>query len=174
MMILVIDFVIRFRLYILMFLIWKRQENLYFLRLETVDYRNKWRNMPSNTRFTTAKRIYNTYLSVSRSTLPPQWPNNIHDPSIGEIVDLITLNIDTAPDVTLFDDIAFVALKTIETIYHGTYVPDEKKKSDLSQLSEELQEVKTFRESSFYQAMRNDLRKILIAVQQTLYIYILK
>ncbi|KAI8917968.1 hypothetical protein BC831DRAFT_406839 [Entophlyctis helioformis] len=102
-----------------------------------------------------AKAMYREYLSATRASFPLRWPTDINDPTIEEIIDAITSCLES-PDPTILDDISFVAMQTLESIYAGTYMPSDGEND--FHMSAEAYEIKRFRKSAFYQAMRNDLR----------------
>nr|KAJ3422981.1 Rho guanine nucleotide exchange factor 3 [Polyrhizophydium stewartii] len=143
------------RIYFLMYLLWKRQENFYFLRIDTTDFRNHWFHMTASQRVNNAKRIYSTYLSSSRATMPLRWPSGITDPTIDEVIQLLIGTLET-PEPSMYDDISYITMQTLESIYAGTYVAHDGDPEPMQ--TQEGGEMKKFRRSSFYQAMRNDLR----------------
>lgn len=132
-----------------MYLIWKGYENLFILRTEIVDYRNNFSKLSSSYRSTTAKRIKKLYLSPN-SAYPVQWPTDIVNPTVEDVLDKLSASMDS-PDLTTYDDIGYLALVSLERAYLGTFV-----NSNATEQSESLQ-FHNFRTSPFAQAMINDL-----------------
>jgi hypothetical protein len=132
-----------------MYLIWKGYENLYILRMEIVDYRNNFGKLSSSYRSTAAKRIKKLYLSPN-SAYPVQWPMDISNPTVEEVLDKLSIAMDS-PDVTTYDDIGSLALNSLEKAYLGTFLG-----STSAEQNESLQ-FYNFRTSPFAQEMINDL-----------------
>ncbi|KAJ1345087.1 hypothetical protein BSLG_000602 [Batrachochytrium salamandrivorans] len=131
-----------------------RQENYYFLRMDTIEYRNHWFSMTAATRVSAAKRIYAAYLSPTHTVFSVRWQNTMTDPSVEDVIQVITASLES-PSATTFDDISYVAMQALENIYSDSYVPLDYD-LDLLASSHSSRAVK-FKKSAFYQAMRNDL-----------------
>ncbi|EGF78547.1 hypothetical protein BATDEDRAFT_90488 [Batrachochytrium dendrobatidis JAM81] len=111
--------------------------------------------MNAAARVTAAKRIYSTYLSTNRATFPLRWTHFISGPPVEDVIQVITLALDS-PSAAIFDDISYIAMQTLESIYSGTYTPVDYDMEPMS--SQDSNHCMKFRKSAFYQAMRNDLR----------------
>jgi hypothetical protein len=136
------------RLYFLMYLIWRGQENLFLLRMEILDYRNGFYKLPSQAaRISSAKRIRKMFLTQG-SPLFVDFPEYLSDPSVHDVLERVAYLIDTA-DISIFDDLAFVALLSMEHAFSGQFTPSGIE-TDRPFLS--------FKQSGFIQIMRNDLR----------------
>lgn len=133
-------------------MIWRGQENLYIFRLEILDFRNNYGKLNSSARVVSARRIRKLYL-LPNSSYPFEWPVDMTDPKISQVLNKITCDLDTA-EITIFDDIGFLALQTLEKSYNGTFTPTTAIDHGEGHATTYL----NFKSSPFYQAMRNDLR----------------
>ncbi|KAJ3305041.1 Intersectin-2 [Kappamyces sp. JEL0829] len=138
------------RLYILMYLIWRKQENLYILRMEILEYRSTYLRLTPSQRNTLARRIFKSYLSPN-ALFEVHWPSDTHDPSIDEVTDKLMSLLET-PDIAIFDDFGYLSLQAIEKAYNGQFQP-----SAAADESPKEPKDSGFRHGPFYQAMKNDL-----------------
>jgi hypothetical protein len=135
------------RLYLLMYLLWRGQENLFLLRMEIVEFRSNFLKLPSTSaKISSAKRIKKLYLTLG-SPLYVEFPEYLADPSANDLLDRVNYMIDS-PDITIFDDLAFLALLSMEHAYSGQFSP---------QVNEMDRPFVNFRQSGFYQALHSDL-----------------
>jgi hypothetical protein len=138
------------RLYLLMYLLWRGQENLFLLRIEIVKFRSNFSKLPSNSaKITAIKRIKKLYLTQG-SPLFVDFPEYLVDPSASDLLERVNYMMDT-PDITIFDDLAFLALLSMEHAYSGQFSP---------QMNEMERPFVSFKQSGFYQALHSDLSKL--------------
>jgi hypothetical protein len=133
-----------------MYLIWRKQENLYLMRMDIIEFRTNYYKMTVNNRVIAAKRFKKLYLTKT-ALFPIEWPDEISDPSIEEVLEKTWLSIE-APEIHVFDDIGFLALQALEKAFLGQFKPT----PNLGEGYEDRFEI-DFASGPFYQAMRNDL-----------------
>ncbi|KAJ3124415.1 prolactin receptor [Nowakowskiella sp. JEL0407] len=143
------------RCYFLMYLLWRGYETFYFLRMEVHQYRVDFFNLHLSARKTQALRIFNTYLSRN-AVNPVPFPANAEGKNARRIISDIKFGLEN-PDQTLFDDLAYLVINIMESIYHGTFIERSGGTSG-SNGSLEQPPKRSFVKSAFYQAMYNDLR----------------
>lgn len=119
--------------------------------------------MPPNQRKVASVRIYNTYLSTKHATLPIKLGKRLETDGGVFAINAVRIGMDN-PDAHLFDDVAYISLRTLQDIYDGVFSdPQEPRGSNVKdddEISIETHESHLlFEESAFYQAMMNDLRK---------------
>jgi hypothetical protein len=125
-----------------------------FLRMEAADYRTRYQSMTPQAKMSSAKKIYLTFLS-SRATLPVDWNAVSYEATVEDVLDNIKSQLES-PEQHIFDDIAFLAMQTMESLYKGTFVPDSGAQDRLRMA--DMENIRRFKSSVFHQAMRNDLR----------------
>jgi hypothetical protein len=125
--------------------------------------------MPPNQRKLASVRIYNTYLSTKHATLPVKLGKRLDTDGGVFAINAVRIGMDN-PDAHLFDDVAYISLRTLQDIYDGVFSDSRDNRGssfkDDDAMSIETQEHHLlFEESAFYQAMLNDLRKTKILDQ---------
>ncbi|KAJ3310864.1 Rho guanine nucleotide exchange factor 26 [Boothiomyces sp. JEL0838] len=117
------------RLYFLMYLLWRGQENLYLLRLDVQEFRNGFHKFPNPaTRLNAFRRIRKQYFHPS-SPFFVIWPTDIVEPTINEVLDKMAAN-GEQPDITIFDDLGYLAMQSMERAYLGLFNPQTEKDDD--------------------------------------------
>ncbi|KAJ3273153.1 hypothetical protein HDV01_004793 [Terramyces sp. JEL0728] len=138
------------RLYFLMYLLWRGQENLYLLRLDVQEFRNGFHKFPNPaTRLNAFRKIRKQYFH-SASPFFAIWPTDIVEPTINEVLDKMAANAEQ-PDITIFDDVGYLAMQSMERAYLGMFNPQTEKDDD------KVYEYPKFKASAFHQILRNDL-----------------
>lgn len=114
--------------------------------MEVLDFRNNFSKLNAAARTLSARRIRKLYL-MSNSAYPFEWPADMTKPKISQVLEKIAANIEVA-EITIFDDIGYLALLTLEKAFNGSFSASINYKENFP----------NFRGSPFYQAMRNDFR----------------
>ncbi|KAI8905600.1 hypothetical protein EDD86DRAFT_249172 [Gorgonomyces haynaldii] len=107
------------RTYFFMYLMLNRYESLFLLRMDTILFRNNFESMSMQSRITNCKKIYNSYFKVG-AVLQIAWPEEMQSTLVLPAVDLIRELLET-PDITMFDEISFLALQAMQLLYAGAY-----------------------------------------------------
>ena len=106
------------RLYFLMYLIWNGYENIYILRSELLEYRNQFFSISnSNLRLNFYKKLRRGFFTDG-SLFNIDWPPNISDPSIQEVMDKIQMLADLSP-ANIYDDLAYICIRTLEMVFEN-------------------------------------------------------
>ncbi|TPX36236.1 hypothetical protein SmJEL517_g01581 [Synchytrium microbalum] len=149
------------RWYFLMFLFFTDHHHIYFFRMDAIQYRAEYHNLHASARRIHAQRIFNQYLGRTAALPVKLW--KVEKISVRKAIVACQTSLDH-PEAGLFDDLAYIALRNLENVHDG-YLGEESNgvsKTDascdsLKSLNDHA--LKSFRESAFYQAMQNDLRK---------------
>ncbi|KAJ3252436.1 Rho guanine nucleotide exchange factor 26 [Boothiomyces macroporosus] len=119
-------------------------------RLDVQEFRNGFHKFPNPaTRLNAFRRIRKQYFHPS-SPFFVIWPTDIVEPTINEVLDKLAAN-GEQPDITIFDDLGYLAMQSMERAYLGLFNPQTEKDDD------KVYEYPKFKASAFHQILRNDL-----------------
>ena len=153
-----------------MFLFFTDHHHIYFFRMDAIHYRSEYQSLHTSARKIHAQRIFNQYLSKTAALPVKLW--KVEKISVKKAIAACQVNMDH-PEAGLFDDLAYIALRNLENVHDGYFGEDsgcgengigngtlssDTSYGSLRSLNDHMS--KSFRESAFYQAMQNDLRKL--------------
>ena len=106
------------RLYFLMYLIWNGYESIYVLRSELLEFRDQYHSFSSSSlRFNFFKKLKRGFFTEG-SLFYIDWPPNISEPTVQEIMDRITTLADISP-ANIYDDLAFISIRTLQMVFEN-------------------------------------------------------
>lgn len=112
-----------------------------------MDYRNNFYKLGVSNRIFAAKRIKKLFLTPNSSTYIIEWPVGISKSQIDDAMDCVNQYLEF-PSIKLFDLVGLLSYQALEMLYDGKEVD--------SATNEDHMNGTSFKNSPFYQAMRND------------------
>ncbi|KAI9004057.1 hypothetical protein BC832DRAFT_69814 [Gaertneriomyces semiglobifer] len=137
------------RSYFLMYLLWRGFANLYYFRMDAQQFRLDYPMLYTSARKSHAYRLYNLYL-VEDGPLSIFRHIPVHFQNVNRQLTTIGANLEHHCHPAMFDDLAYMVLNWLRDIYNGTF--------DGYREGQQQTGIPPFKQSAFYQAMKNDLR----------------